>query len=175
MKWKSPNTKSAAGICKHKTILPLSLKSNWLFGKWSPHQWPKEWPDPCQQGRWGGEKLASELCHCPEPAWRGPENQAGQKKSCFPQATYSPAVDTQRAHGKGRPQGSGTRGEARQPPPALGDSASELGPPYPGTPLLEILEKSTSTALATVDRDLSDCALSVWRCQENYGYTFKHK
>lgn len=90
MKWKGPNTKSVAGICKHETVLPLSLKSNWLFGKWSPHQWPKEWPDPCQQGHWGGEKLGSELCHCPEPAWRGPENQAGQKKSRFPGATYKP-------------------------------------------------------------------------------------
>lgn len=33
---KSYHNKSMAGICMHKTILALSLKSNWVFGKRSP-------------------------------------------------------------------------------------------------------------------------------------------
>ena len=55
------DTKSTAGVCKHKTILPLNLKPNWIFGKGSLHQWPKQWPHPGQDGCPRGRNLGSEL------------------------------------------------------------------------------------------------------------------
>ena len=158
-------------ICKHKTILPLNLKPNWIFGKGSLHQWPKEWPHPGQEGCPGGGNLGSELLRAqslPRASLKGPWDPGRTEEVRF----LPGYLETCRRHTDSRAVG-------KEDKPGDHTHNSEALPgnwaPHPGTPLLEVLEKPTSTALAPGNRVLSDWALGVWCCQENSSCTFKHK
>lgn len=91
MKW-SPSTKSAAGICKHKTSLPLNLKPNWIFGKGciSGQRNDHIRPRGVSRRTLGSELL--ELSHCPGQH-EGPGPSPGQKKSGFYRETFRRHTD----------------------------------------------------------------------------------